>query len=1096
MATLEALLADLRARDIGLRLDEGGNLRVSAPREALTPSLRSQLEARKAEIVAYLASASGDGELPPLAPAPRRGRLPLSFIQERLWFLHQLDPHGSAHNIAIAVTTAGAVDLDVLQRSLAELLRRHEVLRCVFPSVDGEPVCVVTPPGDVALRVADLTGFEPAERAAERARLRHAEVRAPIDLERGPVIRFMLVRGPERSELLVTQHHMVTDRWSLGVLLKELPRIYEAYRAGEPSPLPDPRLQYVDFAAWQRDWLRGPALERELAFWKGRLAGAPPALDVASDRPRPTLLTYAAATETLVLPKSLADEVARLSRAERCSPFMTLLAAWKVLLARHSDQTDIVVGSPVAGRPIVELEGMLGCFINTVVFRSSLAENPTFLELLRTVRPMVLDALSHQHLPFEKLVQEIQVERDPGRSPLAQVGFVYQNFSASVEVPAGVEILSSGGSVFDLTLYLVDTADGLSATLEFSEALFDRTTAVRMLHRYRTLLEGIAAEPEQRIGDLPLLSPDERRGLQAEWERTRRPYAADATVVELVARAAERRGEAVALVSGDQSLSYAELDARSTRVALHLRALGARHGTTVAVALERSADLVVALLGVLKSGAAYLPLDPAHPQARLDYTLRDAGAAILITHEPGRWQGHEARLLTPEEATAPLDAHAAGTLPRPEPEATAYVIYTSGSTGKPKGVEAPHRALANFLNSMRREPGLEEKDVLLAVTTPSFDISILELFLPLVVGATVVVATRGEAGDGRKLIALLDRHDVTVMQATPSTWRMLLDERWGGRRGLEILVGGEALPRDLADALLERAASVWNMYGPTETTIWSTLQRVEPSTEPVAIGRPIDNTHLLILDRNGQLAPVGVPGEICIGGDGVATGYRGRPELTAERFVEDTFTGRPGGRLYRTGDLGRLRPDGRFEYLGRMDNQVKVRGFRIELGEVESVLRSHPDVRDAAVAVRDAKLAAFVIYEPGADLTVTEMRRWASRELPDYMVPSMVVEVSVIPMTLNGKVDRKALPNPFQRGPVARDAQEPPATEAERLVAGVWSELLGVGGIGAHDNFYEVGGHSLLSIRAVHAIEQRTGHRIDPRTMFFQSLRQIAEALP
>jgi acyl-coenzyme A synthetase/AMP-(fatty) acid ligase len=408
----------------------------------------------------------------------------------------------------------------------------------------------------------------------------------------------------------------------------------------------------------------------------------------------------------------------------------------------------------------------------------------------------------------------------------------------------------------------------------------------------------------------------------------------------------------------------------------------------------------------------------------------------------------------------------------------------------------PHRALANFLNSMRREPGLETTDVLLSVTTPSFDISMLELFLPLVVGATVVVATREQAGDGRKLMALLESHDVTVMQATPSTWRMLVDDGWRGRRGLEILVGGEALPRDLADALLERGAAVWNLYGPTETTIWSTVQRVEPGKESVPIGRPIDNTHVLILDRHGRLAPVGVPGEIVIGGDGVAKGYRGRPELTAERFVADSFTGRPGGRLYRTGDLGRRRPDGRLEYLGRMDGQVKVRGFRIELGEVESTLRGHTDVRDAAAAVRDGRLVAFMVYEPGAELTVTEIRRFASRELPDYMVPSMVVEVNALPMTLNGKVDRKALPNPFARGPATEVAHEPPATEAERIVARIWSELLGVSGISAQDNFYEVGGHSLLSIRAVHAIEQQTGHRIDPRTMFFQTLRQIAEALP
>ena len=956
---------------------------------------------------------------------------------------------------------------------------------------------MVEPPGNVALRVADLSGLEPAERVAEHGRLRDAEVRAPIDLARGPLIRFMLIRtAPGHAELLVTQHHMVTDRWSLGLLVKELPRIYEAFRVGDPSPLPPLPLQYVDFTEWQREWLRGPALEQQLAFWRRQLQGAPTALEVATDRPRPTLLKYATSTETLVLTKTLAEELGRVSRAERCSLFMTLLAAYQVLLSRHSGQTDIVVGSPVGGRPVVELESMLGCFINTVVFRSDLDGNPPFLELLRGVRPMVLDALSHQHLPFEKLVQEVRVERDPGRSPLAQVGFVYQNLSASVEVPIGVEILSSGGSVLDLTLYLVDTADGISATLEFNEALFDRATGARMLQRYETLLESIAADPEQPIGDLSILTAEESRLMLGEHERTRRPYDADTSVGDLVARWAARKGDAVAVISADRHLTYAELDTSSTRVAQRLQERGAARGSTVAVALERSADLVVALVGVLKSGATYLPLDPAHPQARLENTLADAGAEVLITHEPARWAGSSARVLTPEEAAAPWTGPAAAAPLRPTPEDIAYVIYTSGSTGKPKGVEVPHRALANFLNSMRREPGLEEGDVLLSVTTPSFDISMLELFLPLVVGATVVVATREQAGDGRKLIELLESHDVTVMQATPSTWRMLVEDGWRGRRGLTILAGGEALPRDLADALLERGESVWNLYGPTETTIWSTVQRVEPGKESVPIGLPIDNTHVLILDRQGRLAPAGVPGEIVIGGDGVAKGYRGRPKLTSDRFGQDGFTGRPGGRLYRTGDLGRRRPDGRLEYLGRMDDQVKVRGFRIELGEVESALRSHGDLRDAAAAVRDGRLVAFVVYDPGADLTVTEIRRFVSRELPDYMVPSMVVEVNALPMTLNGKVDRKALPNPFRWGHTGHDSHELPATEAEHIVARVWSELLGVSDISAHDNFYEVGGHSLLSIRAMYAIEQQTGHRIDPRTMFFQSLRQIAEALP
>jgi amino acid adenylation domain-containing protein len=912
--------------------------------------------------------------LPPLQCLPREGPLPLSFAQQRLWFLDRFEPDSPFYNIPAAARLSGDLDKTALERSLQEIVRRHGTLRTTFQAVEGQPVQVVAPALTLPLPVVDLTGLPETDRAEEARRLAREEAQRPFDLTRGPLLRVTLLKlGPREHVVLLVMHHIVSDGWSMGVFFREVAVLYQAFSAGKPSRLPELPVQYADFACWQRDWLKGEVVEKQFTYWKDRLAGAPAALELPTDRPRPAVQTVHGATEPLQLPRELVERLHALSRREGCTLYMILLAAFQTLLQRYSGQEDFCVGTPVAGRTRPEMEGLIGFFVNTLVLRADLSGDPTFAELLGRVRETCLGAYAHQDLPFEMLVEALQPQRDLSRTPLFQVMLILQNAPLpSLELP-GLRLnpieAESGTAKFDLNLALVETDLGLVGNLEYNTDLFNAATARRLLVHFRNLLEGAVANPGCRVSELPLLTADERHQLLTEWNRTEANVPDEGCIHRLFEAQAERTPEAVALVFEDEKVTYQELNRRANQLAHHLRGLGIGPEVLVGICVERSVEMVVGLLGILKAGGAYVPLDPAFPKERIAFMLNDARVPLVLTQESleANLFGQEARLVHLDTDAEAIRRHSTED-PTGEvaTDNLAYILYTSGSTGQPKGVQITHGSVVNFLASMCREPGLTERDTLLAVTTLSFDIAGLEIFLPLTMGARLVLMPREVAQDGKRLAEKLATSAATIMQATPATWQMLLEAGWSGIPGLKILCGGEAMPPDLARQLLGRCASLWNMYGPTETTIWSTVHRVDGRGGPVPIGRPIANTQVYVTDRRWQPVPVGVVGELLIGGAGLTRGYLGRPELTTEKFIPNPFSDTPGSRLYRTGDLARWLPSGELECLGRLDHQVKVRGFRIEPGEIESVLGQHPGVRQAVVVAReetpgDRRLVGYVV---------------------------------------------------------------------------------------------------------------------------------------
>jgi amino acid adenylation domain-containing protein/non-ribosomal peptide synthase protein (TIGR01720 family) len=803
----------------------------------------------------------------------------------------------------------------------------------------------------------------------------------------------------------------------------------------------------------------------------------------------------------LTFPAGLAASLKELARREGVTLFMLLLALFDVLLHRRSGQGDLLVGSPIANRARPETEPLIGFFLNTLVLRAQLDDTLTFGELLQRVRETCLGAYAHQDLPFERLVQELQPERDLGRSPLFQVMFTLQSASASAPRFGGLEVegasVDTGTAKFDLTLSMVDGPAGLTGSFEHSSDLFEPATIDRMIAELFTLAAGVVERPSARLGELPLLPADERARMLVEWNATAADYPRERCVHQLFLEQVERSPEAVALSFEGSSLRYAELARLGHVLARHLVRRGVGPGARVGIAVERSLEMVVALLGVLEAGAAYVPLDPGYPRERLAFMASDASLALILTQEKLLAQlpdGAAPRLCLDADWPTIAAAEDAPLMPRVGPEDLAYVIYTSGSTGKPKGVEIPHRALVNFLWSMRSSPGLTADDRLLAVTSLSFDIAGLEIFLPLITGAEVELASRELAADGAALGERIARSRITVMQATPSTYRLLFDAGWEGAP-IKVLVGGEAVPRDLAAELCRRCSAVWNMYGPTETTIWSTLHRIEVGEATVPIGRPIANTRVYVLDRRGAPVPIGVPGELFLGGDGVARGYLGRPELSAERFVVDPFELKADARLYRTGDLVRFRPDGALEYLGRLDQQIKLRGYRIELGEIEAALTEHPGVREAVVLAREdlpgqKRLVAYVVAgEAGPESG--ELRSFLGARLPEYMVPATFMRVERLPLLPNGKVDRRALPAPPSGTEIA-EAAALPRTSIERRLAEIWQGVLRRASVGTDESFFEIGGDSILAIQVVTRARQ-AGLGITPRQIFqHQSIAELA----
>ncbi len=1042
---------------------------------------------------------AGSPALPAIVPAERRGALPLSFAQERLWFLHRLHPENVSYNVPAPLRLRGALDAAALARALGEVVRRHEALRTTFPERDGAPVQEVAPSGGFALPVEDLSGLGEAAREAEVRRRVAEDAARPFDLGAGPLFRVELLRlAANEHVLLACMHHIVFDEWSVGVLLRELSALYGAFTRGEPSPLPEPAVQYADYAVWQRRVLRGEALEGQVAYWRERLAGAPALLELPTDRPRPVVRTYRGARERAELPRELLDRLTALGRGAGATLFMTLLGAFQVLLSKYAGTDDVVVGSPIAGRTRRETEGLIGFFLNTLVLRADLSGDPAFGEALRRVRAATLGAYEHQDVPFERLVDALQSERSLGHAPLFQVMFVLEGAEEPEGGLAGVEtealVQESGTSKFDLTLSMAARADGLAAGLEYDTDLFDRGTVRRMLEHLERVLEQVAADPGVRLSALELLGDAERRQVLEAWNRTEAEYPADRCVHELFEAQVERTPDAVAVVRGEASLTYRELNARANRLARHLRGRGVGPESRVAVCVERSAELLVALLGVLKAGGAYVPLDPSYPGERLRYLLRDSRPAAVLSQ--ASFAGLFATAGVP---VVELGAAAPGWEARPEPNPErgglaashlAYLIYTSGSTGRPKGVMVEHRALTHYAAwaASRYADGQPLRFPLYSAVT--FDLTVTSIYVPLLTGGAVVVYGE-EAGGEPAVVRVFEDDAVDVVKLTPSHLALLDRHDLGSLRIGKLVVGGEELGTAPARSVHDRSGGkleIHNEYGPTEAAVGCMIHRFDPDGDgrgSVPIGRPIANTRVYVLDGWGEPVPAGVAGELYVGGAGLARGYAGRPELTAERFVPDPFGAEPGGRLYRTGDRARWRGGGTMEFLGRVDHQVKVRGFRIEPGEVEARLAEHPAVREAVVAARedapgDLRLVAY--WVGGEDIEAGELRAHLAERLPAYMLPAAYVRLASLPLTPSGKTDRAALPAP-EDDARARRAYVAPEGEVETALAEVWAEVLGVERVGRLDNFFELGGHSLLAVRLIERMRQ-AGLHADVQVLF------------
>jgi amino acid adenylation domain-containing protein len=1051
--------------------------------------------------------------LPTLEAIPRDGEIPLSFAQQRLWFLDQLEPNNPFYNVPSGVRFSGELNIEALERTLSEIVRRHEVLRTSFSMVAGEPQQVISAATGITLPLEDLSQLPVEEREQEAARLAGEEAREPFDLSRGPLLRARLLRlAADEHVLLVTMHHIVSDGWSRGVLIREVSALYEAYCAGAESPLPELEIQYADFAMWQRQWLSGPVLEEQLSYWREQLRDLS-TLELPTDRVRPAVQSYRGATVGFSLGREETAALKELSRREGATLFMVLLAAFQVLLSRYSGQSDVVIGTPIANRSHSGTEDLIGFFVNTLALRINLDRQASFQQLVKHVREVCLEAYAYQDVPFEKLVEELQPVRDMSRSPLFQVMLILRNAPSGTLRMGNLRLSSAGGdgqtSQYDLVINLTETDGFLNGVLEYSIDLFERASMERLLEHFQQLLRGLTTTPELPLTQISMLPPAEREQLLHEWRQT---SSFDHTIClhELFEKQARQRPAAMALIYEDERMSYGELERRANQLAHHLQRLGVGPEVLVGICLERGPQMVVAQLGVLKAGGAYMPMDPTYPPDRLSFMLEDAAAPVLLTQLSvlDRLPVHRGYTLCLDQVWEEI-ATESETAPEHKavPQNLAYVIYTSGSTGKPKGVMITHQSICNHLQWFQQAIPLEPDDRVLQQTSFSFDASIEEFYAPLNAGAQLVLLPAGQQQDARQVVEYMVQQKITMLVAVPTQLQVLLQvkgfEECRSLRG--IIAGGEELLGTLAVEVANNSAAVlYNTYGPTETTVDTSYYRCDDKADgqraSVPIGRPVMNAEMYVLDEELELLPIGVPGEICIGGAGLARGYLQRPELTAGKFIPDPFSGRAGARLYRSGDLGRYLTDGNIEYRGRLDQQVKLRGYRIELGEIEAALAQHEAVAQCVVSGRttesgDKRLVGYVVWEPGQTVVLTELRRYLSERLPDYMIPGQWVVLEELPSTASGKLDRAALPAP-DTSITDEESLVGPRDLWELKLIQIWEEVLSIHPIGVTDNFFELGGHSLLAVRLVARIEHIFNKKL-PLASLFQggTIEQLAALL-
>ncbi|MEH2067463.1 MAG: amino acid adenylation domain-containing protein [Nostoc sp.] len=1098
MKSIDEFLSYLSDLDIKLSVD-GESLRCNAPKGTLTLDIRTQLAERKAEIIAFLHKAnftSSTFEL--IRPIPRDTDLPLSFGQQRLWFIDQLEGANATYNEFFALNMKGSLQLTCLEQSLTEIVRRHEVLRTTFPVVNGYPVQAIAQPTTVTLPVIDLQDLPEFEQSVVVQRLATQEAQRPFNLTTGPLLRLTLLQLNEAEYvLLVNLHHIVTDGWSIGVLIQELGVLYRNAIADVSTTLPELGIQYADFAVWQRQWLQGLVLETQLAYWQKQLNGIS-VLNLPTDRPRPAVPTSKGAKKFLELPQSLSQQLEEFSHQQGVTLFMTMLAAFQTLLYRYTQQEDIVIGSPIANRNRSEIEGVIGFFVNSLVLRADLSGNPTFRELLSRVREVTLGAYAHQDLPFEKLVEELHPERELSRHPLFQVTLALQNTPPSVLELPGLTLslfdLNIITAKLDLEFHLWQDWESLKGQVVYSTDLFDESTISRMLEHFQTLLESIVANPDQRLRDLPVLTAREQQQLLIDWNKTKKDYPHNKCFHQLFEAQVEQTPDAIALVFEDQQLTYRQLNIQANQLARHLQELGVVPEVLVGICLERSVEAIVGLLAILKAGGAYLPLDPSLPQERLSFMLEDAQVSILLTHSSLTkvgWQDieNEFSLVCLNQDKQTIAQHSQeNPISCVTSDNLAYVIYTSGSTGKPKGVLIEHRGLCNLAQAQIQTFNLNQSNRILQFASLSFDASIFEIVMALQTGATLYLANKESLLPGQALIQLLQQQAITHVTLPPAVLAVLALAEIPTLQ--TIISAGEFCSHEIVKRWWLPSRRFFNAYGPTEATIWSTVVEINDPTSETSIGCPIANTQIYILDEHLQLVPIGIIGELYIGGDGLARGYLNRPELTAEKFIPNPFqrgrgqrAGEAGGkgeedqsfnseRLYKTGDLARYLPNGNIEFLGRINDQVKIRGFRIELGEIEAVLSQYLAVQEAVVIVRedtpgDKRLVAYIVASQ--QLTTNELHSFLKEKLPDYMLPSAFVMLEFLPLTPNKKVDRRALPAPeTHKSPEVGSLQ--PRTPTEEVLVNIWTDLLGIEA-DIHDDFFDIGGHSLLAIQLLSRVQ-------------------------
>ena len=1032
---------------------------------------------------------------------------PMAPEQEGLWFIQQMAPQNAAYNVVFAVRLTGAVHQEDIRQSLALVVARHPALRTSFCKAEGKTMQHTSYTKDFTFEYEDLNGLN---EEAVMARVRELS-QAPFDLQAGAPFRSNCLKTADQSHLLIlTTHHIAMDLWSLGTVFKDFARALPLVMGGESVSFDALPASYQDHVTAQELLMKSEQGEAMKNYWHQFLGTYLPVMDLPTDHTRPALQSYRGSTVPITLDAELSKNLQELAKQQRVTLYQLILASYQTLLFRYSGQERIMVGSPMAGRTRREFQEVVGNFVNTVVMKADIDPAQSFASLLQTVKADVIGAIKNQSYPFSQLVRDLQPERDPSRPPLVQVGFAWERLPqlkefnallAGADNSTGLQMENYSvwqqEGQYDLNLEMGAEKDGeLTGYLKYNSDIFERSTVERMAAHFEQLLRSAVANAEQAIGALPMMTAAEATQILKDWNATAVPFDEQETLHGLFEAQAIAHPDNTALQFAGKQWSYSQLQEMAEQVAAYIIGMGYGKGDYIGIATDRSAYMMAALLGVLKSGAAYIPLDPAFPAERLSFMIEDSGlkAILSIQELAGDFAGNNVPVIALDSKWEEI-AKAQAQLPAVSASDEAYIIYTSGSTGKPKGVQVGHRSVVNFMQTMGQKPGITASDKLLSVTTLSFDISVLELFLPLSHGACVILVDRDTAKDSQALAKAIAAEGTTIMQATPSTWRMLIQGGWEGQQNLKVLTGGEALPQDLADSLCDLAASVWNMYGPTETTIWSATWQVIKG-QPVSIGRPIANTSLYVLDAMNNPVPVGVPGELHIGGSGLALGYLNRPELTAERFVENPFGESP--KMYKTGDLVKFTPSGEISYLGRLDNQVKIRGFRIELGEIENVLASHSNVRQAAVkavefAAGDKRLVAYYVAE-GEAVKEQELRNHLGSKLPEYMVPGYIVAMEAFPTTPNGKVDYKALPRPE----LNRDAADIVAARdtLELALVNIWEEALGVKPIGVTDNFFNLGGHSLLAVNIMNAIEQEFGKEL-PVNVLFQNptIEQLGEVV-